>query len=837
MQYRCRTSRRKAIVWDQKGIEGTLLNGFDYLEVSSDQNTLILHFIHNLPGQDGGIPANAEPLNNNNFLISGGVRIKDISVLSVESKGNIATLKVSTPGDFSIYRLCLAKLPSEPTVPKGFDPHLSSMEFSFKVECTKDLDSISRNLFSAERSEEPQIEYQAKNYSSFLRLMLDRLATTIPDWKERNPSDIGIALIELLAYVGDYLSYYQDAVATEAYLGTARRRCSLRRHVRLIDYSIDEGCNARVWVCFEVDLGAPVLLKKKDDKEMQRTRLLTRCHDRTVIECTKYYELKALYQPEVFELMHDLTLYPQHNLISFYTWSEQVCCLPKGSRSATLCSDPKNPLLLKPGDILIFEELKGVATGLENDADPSKRHPVRLIRVDPEAKADPENSHLRLPGEPKKDPLTGQDIVEVEWHSEDTLPFQLCISSRIGGKISTDMSCARGNVALADHGFTIENEMLIPPVASANGAYYPKLKQKDLTFCTPYDHEKAIKISATSAISQKSYQARPAVQLNGDEDLWNVRMDLLNSDRFSPDFVAEMDDDRTVHLRFGDDVQGRRPSAGAVFSATYRVGCGANGNVGVEALTHIVPLEGASFEHNSILKVRNPLPACGGRDAEPTPQISLHAPTLFRSQLRAVTEEDYTRMALLHPEIMNAQTTMQWTGSWHTVFIAVDRKGGRPIDAGFEKELRGFLEPFRMAGHDLEIMGPVFVALDLTLAVIVRPDYLADDVKRGLMEVFCNADLPGGRRGYFHPDNFTFHQPLYLSHLINLAMSVPGVQLIESLRFQRYGKPSQDEIKLGMIMTGKLEIIRLDNDPSFPENGRIDFIMEGGYGNFNRSPG
>src|SRR3712207_7620689 len=49
-------------------------------------------------------------------------------------------------------------------------------------------------------------------------------------------------LVELLAYTGDYLSYYQDAVATEAYLETARRRISVRRHVRLIDYPMHEGC-------------------------------------------------------------------------------------------------------------------------------------------------------------------------------------------------------------------------------------------------------------------------------------------------------------------------------------------------------------------------------------------------------------------------------------------------------------------------------------------------------------------------------------------------------------------------------------------------------------------
>src|SRR2546427_6685807 len=46
---------------------------------------------------------------------------------------------------------------------------------------------------------------------------------------------------ELLAYVGDYLSYQQDAVATEAYLGTARRRVSVRRHARLVDYLVHDG--------------------------------------------------------------------------------------------------------------------------------------------------------------------------------------------------------------------------------------------------------------------------------------------------------------------------------------------------------------------------------------------------------------------------------------------------------------------------------------------------------------------------------------------------------------------------------------------------------------------
>ena len=55
-------------------------------------------------------------------------------------------------------------------------------------------------------------------------------------------------LVEALAYSADQLSYQQDAVATEAYLRTARKRISVRRHARLMDYFISEGCNARTWV-------------------------------------------------------------------------------------------------------------------------------------------------------------------------------------------------------------------------------------------------------------------------------------------------------------------------------------------------------------------------------------------------------------------------------------------------------------------------------------------------------------------------------------------------------------------------------------------------------------
>ncbi len=106
-------------------------------------------------------------------------------------------------------------------------------------------------------------------------------------------------------------------------------------------------------------------------------------------------------------------------------------------------------------------------------------------------------------------------------------------------------------------------------------------------------------------------------------------------------------------------------------------------------------------------------------------------------------------------------------------------------------------------------------------------------MKLALLEKFSNIELPGKQLGFFHPDNFTFAQPVYLSNIVAQVMQVPGVMWIDtskstSHRFKRWRQPSSGELDDGMITFERLEIGKLDNDPNFPENGRIEFIMKGG---------
>jgi hypothetical protein len=112
--------------------------------------------------------------------------------------------------------------------------------------------------------------------------------------------------------------------------------------------------------------------------------------------------------------------------------------------------------------------------------------------------------------------------------------------------------------------------------------------------------------------------------------------------------------------------------------------------------------------------------------------------------------------------------------------------------------------------------------------VCVLPDYYRADVRQALLTRLGRGRRDDGGLAFFHPDEHTFGQPVTLSALLAAAHGVEGVHLVEQVAFQRRGDLRGDAMRRGELTMGRLEIARLDNDPSFPERGTIEFTMEGG---------
>jgi hypothetical protein len=803
-------------------VNRTALNAIDYLEVvdsdappdSPRQQTLLVHCVRPVAGLTAG-----------NIVIDGGERITGIEAVwaypassisvppatndehalwsGLANAPNVLVVRTNAAGDFSTYTLRLVTSATDATPPPGFDAVLSRVDFSFKVECPSSFDCLS-TLPCAEPSRSgPPLSYLAKDYTSFRQAILDRLAVTLPAWQEQHPADLGIALVELLAYAADQLSYYQDAVATEAYLGTARERISVRRHARLLDYRMHDGSNARTWIFFEAAGGVSQTLKA------QSVQLLTRNSAPPGVLSQAQADLATRQGAQVFETLQDVTISDAHNLMKFYTWDGKQCCLPAGAMRATL-NNSSNAIALAAGDALVFEEVISPQTGFDKDADPAHRWAVRLTSA--------------VPG---TDPVTSTPIVEINWMQDDALPFPLCLSVLLPGATAPieDLCVARGNIALADNGLTIANEPLLPVEVVPGKRYRPVLQQAGVTSSVAYDSA-AASAPASTLLTQDPRAALPVISLSGPTGDWVSRRDLLESAPNALDFVAESDRAGSVHLRFGDGVLGAEPVSG--LTATYRFGNGAQGNVGADAITNFLGASG-------VVSVRNPLAAAGGVDPEAISDVQQYAPQAFRVQERAVTEADYAEVTMRHPEVQRAVGTLRWTGSWYTMFVSVERTLGNPVDANFRETIREFLEQFRLAGYDLEIQGPKFVALDIAFEVCVASGYFRSNVEQDLLAAFSNRIQPDGSKGFFHPDNFTFGQPVYLSQVVAVAMKVPGVFWVDTNdtppsnnRFKRWGEVSHGETAAGMISMGPLEIARLSNDPSEQENGRIEFYLDGG---------
>jgi hypothetical protein len=806
------------------------LNGIDFLEVASatNQTLLLLTFLRD-PSPLGIGPEQ--------IFISGGESITGIRVLSVTAASDqpyTLAVTVDRAGDFSPYALGLRADDSTVEPPTGVDPALSQVAFSFKGGCPVSADCLPIQCCPQAAQDEPDINYTAKDYPGFVQVMLDRMAVLAPNWTEKHAADIGVTLIEVLAYVADHLSYQQDAVATEAYLGTARSRISLRRHAKLVDYQVDEGENAKVWV--HIGATAEGVRLPKGTQVLPRLAGVTARVDPASQTAQSMLTQSSI----VFETLVDATLSQSLNQILFYTWSDSSCCLPAGATAATLAGHLD---ALCPGDVLLFEEIAGPLTGTPEDANPLNRWLVRLTGVTWKDRfgnvlTDPANN----------DPNTNT-ITLIEWGAADALPFPLCLSSVTdqdhGANPITDVSVARGNMVPADHGLWhgLTNIGTVPaappiPVGGSGGTccitttptsppayFYPSLPASPLTYARTFDPTAP---ASTLTAPPAADAAAPTPQISVVDDgggQWTAETDLLSLDNLQPGYVVENERDGTSFLRFGDGDYGAAPDTNMIFSATFRTGNGTVGNVGPNTLGHVLA------QDSRINQVRNPLPGGGGRDPDTMETIRQRAPWNFRTQLRAVTEQDYGDIAARNPEISEARGTLRWTGSWRTAFVAIDPAPAYAsviTPAALAASTLQSFNMMRMAGVDLAVEPAIIVGLRIGLAVCVQPGYRRTDVASALLQLLISGQTCNGTPGLLDPSKFSFGQTIYLSPIVAAVQGMQGVASVRAIEFQRVDDPTHDAVADGFITMQRLEIARVDNDPSRPDHGIVDLWLDGG---------
>ena len=159
-----------------------------------------------------------------------------------------------------------------------------------------------------------------------------------------------------------------------------------------------------------------------------------------------------------------------------------------------------------------------------------------------------------------------------------------------------------------------------------------------------------------------------------------------------------------------------------------------------------------------------------------------------------------------------------------STFATPDPLAAVTITESQREELAVQLDRFRQAGREAVVTDPDYADIDLIITICVQPSAYPGEVEARVL-----TSLVGNQktRGFFSADNFTFGDPLRRSQLEAVVQRVPGVRATGEIQIRRRGYIDWTVLN-GPYQVGQREVLRLENDPDYPERGTLELIMEGG---------
>lgn len=747
----------------------------------------------------------------------------------------VLLLTVKPVGDYSTYVLGLNSAQIISATPSIFDPLFAEISFKFRpgcfsLNCKDETDAPLAPL------SEPTIDYMAKDYESFRLTMIAAMMERVPEWEATSEADFDQVLLELFSAAADELSDYQDRVMNEAYLASCRKRVSLARHARMMDYHIHQGNQAGTWLALELDhMNIALDFDLKEGLKVWSGR--SKEDDASVVFISRREEQ----QPRVHQLL---------NSMSLYTWSDSITSLAAGGTWADLklyvhfypdleppeiteATNQADALtvqsLIRSGRVtrLLLQERLNPTTGLVAGRDPTKRQLLHLL-------AGKDGATAML------DPITNEWFVRVRWEQQDALQRSYCFTVECDapvGKVE-NISLFHGNLVEVFHGrpqtaiFKEETETLL----NAREFHYERTERWGTICRLPGTALAYRNTTPGGEVAPQSTLSVSVMDKGGGLDPWDEVPNLIHSDTSDENgdhFIVETDESRHSLIRFGSIAggeNGKELPEDAVVFCSYQTGDGLDGNIGAEMLTNFDAATLVSTPANVLLKrCWNPFDITDGRAPEPASEIIRRVPEAFRArQLRAVTLQDYVKRAEEVPEVARAAASYAWTGSWRTVRLTIDPAGTNVLEDKTRKKVARYLEAVRLIGEDIEIRPPRFVPLDIKVLLCAAGGQWPEDLRFALDEEFSDGWTSDGRRGFFHPDLWTFGQPLYASQIIGRVMQIQGVEHVVSVNIKRWNDPTAGTDYYGNLRPS--EIIQVLNDPDHMESGFISFEIKGARG-------
>ena len=161
-------------------------------------------------------------------------------------------------------------------------------------------------------------------------------------------------------------------------------------------------------------------------------------------------------------------------------------------------------------------------------------------------------------------------------------------------------------------------------------------------------------------------------------------------------------------------------------------------------------------------------------------------------------------------------------------YVAIDPRGTLEASPALLERIARLLQRYRRIGHDVQVVAARYVPIEIAMTICVEAHFLRGHVEAALLDIFRSGLRSNGEPGFFHPDNLTFGDSIYLSRLVAAAQAIEGVESVQVTKLERLFEAPNYEIELSVLPIGRLEVARLDGDPINPENGKLKLNLKGG---------
>jgi hypothetical protein len=645
-----------------------------------------------------------------------------------------------------------------------------------------------------------QLQLDTRTYEDLKRQALLRIPRYTPEWTDLNESDPGVTLVELFAWFTESLLYQMNQVPERHYL----------RFLESLGLELQAAEPAQAYVTFTPQPGVELQAGQQAISVPEATQVSAAATDGG--------------PPLLFEVVEGLDLIRLE--------LEKVLVFDGlGFTDATESNQtPKTPFyplgfLPQPGSALYL--------GFKPDPKVSRKKrffPERMnFRVFPLEKIASQPVNARelqdLPEPPVRlvwEYRSSSSKANV-WKRLDTFEDKSVAFTREG---SIYVQGPGTDIIASKEGNLTDAERYWLRVRVESGAYIPG-KEPQLDFLRP--NVGLVKNIATVLdefvgdstgqpdqvfILQRTPVLKDSLELvvqepGQTEEKWELRPDFLETKPDDKHYVLER---MTGQIRFGDGKRGNIPLPGAeVIARRYSYGGGERGNVDIDQITTIVsPL-------SEVEKVTNERPAVGGRSEETLEQFIQQAPAKLRHRDRAVSEDDFCKLAketggiarakalpLFHPDHPDVEVP----GAMTVVVIPESNElPPNPSPAQLEA-VAEYLKPRRLLTTELYVTGPSYKAIRVDATVEANPYSAFDEVRREVIEAINQylSPLPKDT----NKKGWDFGQDLYPTSLFGVIQAVDDVRAVKFLQVRVDGQLYQNTnqpitLKLYEMLYGELE--------------------------------